>query len=138
MDNNNAHIGELIFTGKLNDLSKEFGEKTLLDFLKAATTEGFEKGPYTYYCKQCGGQWSFNDKEYRKLFEKFHKTTGCSFQYSAKEKNNKTLFSTKRSRGNYPPEKETEIMSVIRELSEENNAEAKTDMSTEPQTQTTQ
>lgn len=117
---NAASITQLILENRLETLLSEFDSDIVADFLeKALSDEPFgESGHYTFFCKKCGGQWSFDNKEYRKIFEKLHKFSGCSFEWRQNNLKGKPKWHITRGNANISHSKQAVVKGVIDSLRE--------------------
>ena len=81
---------------KFKDIFGELDKRQISIFYDMILDSNFGKqqGNYSFFCKHCGMSWTFDNKELRSTFEKFHKFTGCSldrYEVNKKDKaNNKS------------------------------------------------
>lgn len=69
-----------MLNGHLNALITEFPDYDVVGFVKRVFEQPSfgASGIWTFFCNKCGGQWSFDLKVERKLFERLHKGVGCN------------------------------------------------------------
>jgi hypothetical protein len=115
---NSASLTQIMIEGNLETLLSGFDPEIVASFLeKALSDENFgQTGNYSFFCKNCGGQWSFANKDERKIFEKLHKFTGCSFEWKQSPKNNVAAWTKKRSKQNVHPGRIDVVKGVIQSL----------------------
>jgi len=72
----------LQLTKQLDKIITPENHSKVLDLIEKIESGEFGKsGQYSFYCKNCGGAWMSDSKDEVSLFEKMHKTLGCSFEW---------------------------------------------------------
>lgn len=113
--NTQAELMQLMLDGKIDELIAEFGEAFLPFIENVLNMDDYgEKGFYSFFCKQCGTQWSFSTKVERKMFERLHKLTGCAFRWTedTDTSNRGHWFKTRTDRA-MPYEMEEMVQKII-------------------------
>lgn len=69
---------ELSINKKLNEFLDSVDQTRVLEVLDNVRAAGFgSSGEYGFYCKKCGGGWTFETKEISQIFTKLHNYLGC-------------------------------------------------------------
>jgi len=75
---------DLMLAGQIDKIIKDYPDYDVLGFLRHLIEDKTfgKKGIYTFYCKKCGGSFSFSNKTDRALFERVHKLTECPLEWT--------------------------------------------------------
>lgn len=102
-------VFQLISDMKAEKFIEDLDWDKLQEFIEATKDPDFgKKGVYGYYCKYCGGSWSFTNKTTKAFFEKFHRHTGCALGVNTERLMKENRLIVKRSKLNHMSLKATQ------------------------------
>lgn len=75
----------------LLELNTKIPKDELVTLIDNSLAGNHKTGIYSFHCKQCGGIYSFDDRNIRDFWNKLHKLLGCRKDYAPHEKKDHTI-----------------------------------------------